>query len=179
MGIAITMRKPRILLSLLAILGACAISPPAYKAYLGDVRDDMQLSTLDGTRYLRIDTINRYVDAVRFLSVDGIQIENSGNYRAIQIAPGFHDVTVYFEWDLGSARGLAPALVNYAAQSETMSRTLHFNARAGELYRVRAEPVFKDKFEDITTLSHVDFWIEDRQDNQIVTREQGSYVPSR
>ncbi|MCH8175646.1 MAG: hypothetical protein IIC59_10740 [Proteobacteria bacterium] len=179
MGIAITMRKSLILLPLLAILGACAVSPPAYKAYPGDVREELQLSTLEGTRYLRIDMINRYVDTVRFLSVDGIQIENSGNYRAIQIVPGFHDVTVYFEWDLGSARGLTPVLENDAAQSETMSRTLHFNARAGELYRVRAEPVFTDKFEDITTLSHVDFWIEDQQDRQIVTREQGSYVPSR
>ncbi len=83
------MRKPRILLSLLAILGACAISPPAYKAYLGDVRDDMQLSTLDGTRYLRIDTINRYVDAVRFLSVDGIQIENSGITEPFKSHPAF------------------------------------------------------------------------------------------
>lgn len=173
------MRNSVILLSLLASLGACTIIPPAFKAYLGDVRQDMQLSTLEGTRYLRIDTINRYVDAVRFLSVDGIQIENSGNYRAIQITPGFHDVTVYFDWDLGSARGLAPALVNYAAQSDTMSRTLRFNARAGESYKVRAEPAFKEQFEDITTLSHVDFWIEDEQDNQIVTRAQGSYVPSR
>lgn len=176
---AIDMRKSLILLSLLTNLGACTIAPAAYKAYLGDVRQDMQLSTLEGTRYLRIDMINRYIDAVKFLSVDGIPIENSGNYRAIQIAPGFHDVTVYFEWDLGSARGLAPALVNYAAQSDTMSRTLHFNARAGELYMIRAEPLFKEKYEDITTLSHVDFWIEDQQGNQIVTREQGSYVPSR
>lgn len=55
-----------------------------------------------------------------------------------------------------------------------MSRTLHFNARAGEVYMVRAEPVFNDNFEDISTMSHVDFWIEDQQGNAVVTREQGS-----
>lgn len=173
------MRKPLILLSLLACLGTCVETAPVYKAYLGDVREDMQLSTLEGTRYLRIDMINRYVDAVRFLSVDGIKIENSRNFRIIQVTPGVHDVTVYFDWDLGNARGLAAAPVDSVASRDTTSRTLRFNARAGELYKVHAEPVFNDKFEDITTLSHVDFWIEDQQDNEIVTREQGIYVPAR
>jgi len=43
---AINMRKSLILLSLLTNLGACTIAPATYKAYLGDVRQDMQLSCL-------------------------------------------------------------------------------------------------------------------------------------
>lgn len=58
---------------------------------------------------------------------------------------------------MGSARGLAPALVSYAAARESLSRILRFEAEAGEVYRVMAERKFSSDRQDITTLSHVNF----------------------
>lgn len=173
------MRKQISLLILVASLAACVGSEPIYKAYLGEARDVMRVATLEGDRFLRQDLINRYVDSVRFLRVDEIQIENSKRFNSIQIDPGFRTVLVYFDWDLGSMRGLAPALVNYASYREQMSRVLSFDALAGEVYLVKAEPVFTESFEDITTMSHVDFWIEDQQGNEIVSREEGRYIPAQ
>jgi hypothetical protein len=40
-----------------------------------------------------------------------------------------------------------------------------------------AEPHFSGDRQDITSLSHVDFWIEDQNGNQIVSRRDGSYFP--
>lgn len=165
------------LLTLLAVLSACSTDVGVYKAYLGTPRADLQVAQVNGAQFIRTDLINRYIDAVRFLAVDGMIIDNPEEFRSIQIEPGYHDLKVYFSWDLGSQRGLAPALVNYAANRDTMNRTLRFNALAGERYTVQAEPVFNSQRHDITDLLYVDFWIEDRQGKEIVTRESGRYVP--
>ncbi len=177
----ITVTSTRKLITLsaaLLILAACATATP-YKAYMGDLRQDMQLSTVEGRSFRRTEIINRYTDTVRFMEVDGIPIQNSEQYRAIQISPGFHDIRVYFSWDLGSRRGLAPAMLDYARNRENLSRTLRFNARAGESYTVMATPVFNQSKQDITTLSHVDFWVEDQQGNEIVSREDGRYISNQ
>jgi len=164
--------------SLLLSLLACA-APVPYKAYFGDPRQDMRLSTVQGESFIRTDLLNRYRDTVRFIEVDDIPVTNSDQHSAIQITPGFHDITVYFSWDLGSQRGLAPAMVDYAKTRENISRTLRFNARAGEAYSVKAEPVFNDRRHDITTLSHVNFWVEDVNGIEIVSKEAGSYQPAQ
>lgn len=150
-----------------------------FQAYEGERRSELQVAVLEGESYLRQDWLNRYVDSVRFHRVDDMEIEDSDNYSRVEVAPGFHDITVYFYWDLGNQRGLSQALVQYASTGETLSRALRFNARAGERYTVRAEPVFyQDGRRDITNLSHVNFWVEDGQGNSVVTREEGRYVPS-
>ena len=162
---------------LLPLLAACATGS-AYRAYEGEPRSPMQVATLEGAQMLRQDWLNRYVDSVRFAQIDDGAIDNSVAYDRIEIEPGYHDVTVYFYWDMGSARGLAPALVSYAASQDTLSRTLRFNARAGETYRVFAEPSFNSDRQDITTLSHVDFWVEDSLGNAVVSRADGRYQSS-
>ncbi|GJM12281.1 MAG: hypothetical protein DHS20C12_06840 [Pseudohongiella sp.] len=160
--------------TLLLSLVACA-APAPYKAYFGDPRQDMQLSTVRGASFVRTDLLNRYIDTIRFIEVDEIPVTNSDQHRSIQITPGFHDIKVYFSWDLGSLRGLAPAMVDYSKTREDISRTLRFNARAGETYLVMANPVFNDSRHDITTLSHVDFWVEDEDGIEIVSKEDGRY----
>jgi len=161
------------------LLSCAGIS--TFQAYEGDARSNIQVALLSGAQYLRQDLINRYVDSVRFTRVDTIQVDGSREYDSVAVAPGFHDVTVYFYWDLGSTRGLAPALVSYAASRETLSRTLRFNALAGQSYTIHAQPVFNEGEEqrDITTISHVDFWVEDGNGNEIVTRAQGRYVATQ
>lgn len=165
-------------LLILAMLSGCA-QVSVYKAYLGEALPPIQVSTIHGETFFRQDMINRYVDAVRFLRVDDITIENSIEHDAIEVNPGFHELVVYFQWDMGNERGLAPALVNYAANRDTMSRTLRFNALAGENYTVHAQPYFSDLPRDITTMSHVDFWVENSQGIEVVTRAQGAYFPGR
>lgn len=177
MGKLRNLRKLLFLAPVLALAVGCVAATDVYKAYVGDERTDLQLARVDGQRFLRTDWINRYIDSVRFLSVDGMAIEHPEEFSSIEIAPGFHDLRVYFSWDLGSQRGLAPALVNFASSRETISRTLRFNALAGERYIVRAEPEFNSQRHDITDLSYVDFWIEDSDGDEIVTREDGRYVP--
>ena len=179
MSITATARKKFMILPILAILSSCVGITGAYKAYVGEPRPDMQLSLVEGAQFNRQDWLNRYIDTVRFSGVDGNPIEFSDGYSAIQIVPGFHDLRVYFNWDLGSQRGLAPALVQYASSRDSLSRTLRFNALAGENYTVRAQPVFSEGRRDVTTLLYVDFWVEDRRGNEIVTREQGRYLPAR
>lgn len=169
-------RKAFLVLALALLLGGC-LSGSVYQVYEGEPLSPMQVSTLEGAQFLRQDWLNRYVDAVRFSRVDDTPIDNSVAYNRLEVEPGFHDVTVYFYWDMGSVRGLAPALVSYAATRETLSRTLRFNARAGETYQVMAEPHFTAERQDITTLSHVDFWVVDSNGNEIVSREAGRYVP--
>ncbi len=167
-----------VLLSLLAALLAACLAGPSYQVYEGERRSQIHIATLEGAQFLRQDWLNRYVDAVRFSQVDDIVIDNSVAYNRLEIEPGFHDISVYFYWDMGSVRGLAPALVSYAATRPSLSRSLRFNARAGESYQVRAEPHFNAERQDITTLSHVDFWVEDSNGNEIVTREEGRFVPA-
>lgn len=167
----------------LAIALALAVSAcfggGAYRVYEGAPRPLPEVAVVEGAQYLRQDWLNRYVDAVRFARVDGVPIENSALHSRIEVEPGVRDFAVYFSWDMGSARGLAPALVNFAATRETVSRTLRFEVRAGRRYVVRAEPVFGDGREDIITLQHVDFWVEDSAGNEILSREEGRYVRER
>ncbi len=137
----------------------------------------MQVAYLEGEQYLRQDWLNRYIDAVRFASVDDYLVEESSRYRRIAVTPGFHDVEVYFYWDLGSQRGLSQALVQFASGRETLSRSIRFNARAGETYSVHAQPVFGEGRRDITNLTHVDFWVEDEAGNEIVSKEEGRFIP--
>ena len=168
--------KSLLLWAMLASLVGCA-APTPYKAYFGDPRQDLQLSTVRGGSFVRTDLLNRYIDTIRFIEVDEIPVTNSEQHRAIQIAPGFHDIRVYFSWDLGSLLGLAPAMVDYSKTRENISRTLRFNARAGEAYTVMADPVFNDSRHDITTLSHVNFWVVNEDGYEIVSKEDGRYQP--
>ena len=174
--IATNAKKTLLLSMLLLTLAACA-APTPYKAYIGDPRQDMRLATVEGGSFARTDLLNRYVDTIRFIEVDGMPVTSSDQHRAIQITPGFHDIKVYFSWDLGTLRGLAPAMVDYSKTRENISRTLHFNARAGETYSVKAKPIFNDRRHDITTLSHVNFWVEDEDGIEVVSREAGRYKP--
>ena len=168
------MKQILTLVILIALIPACTTGG-AYRAYPGEQRPAMQVATLEGAQFMRQDWLNRYVDAVRFSQVDDYMIDNSVAFSSIEVEPGYHDVTVYFYWDMGTARGLAPALVSYAASQDTLSRTLRFNAMAGEVYRVMAEPHFDDERQDITTLAYVNFWIEDASGNEIVSRAEGRY----
>lgn len=164
-------------LILLAMLLAACAGSGTYRAYQGE-RSDLSVAVIAGENYMRQDWLNRYVDSVRFQRIDDTVIEESIVYNRIEVAPGFHEVGVYFYWDLGNQRGLAQALVQYAATRASLSRTLRFNARAGERYTVQAQPVFGQGPREIANLSHVNFWVEDSDGNIIVTREQGRYVPN-
>lgn len=167
-----------LLVLILPLLAACVAPQSPYKAYVGEERSSAQLALLKGAFYSRRDWLNRYVDTIRFLSVDGQQIENSGRFDEILVTPGAHEITVYFSWDTGSQRGLAPALVDYASTKGTLSRTFTVNVNAGQLYHVRGNPIFvEDKSRDITGLTHVDFWVEDEYGNMVVSKEQGRYIP--
>lgn len=168
--------KTLLLSALLLTLAACA-APTPYKAYFGAPRQNLQLATVQGASFVRTDLLNRYIDTIRFSEVDEIPVTNSDQHRSIQIDPGFHDIKVYFSWDLGSLRGLAPAMVDYSKNRENISRTLRFNARAGEAYSVMANPVFSSNRHDITTLTYVDFWVEDEDGIAIVSKEAGRYQP--
>lgn len=170
--------KPFLILAILVVLLPGCMSGSAYRAYEGEARSAMQIATLEGSQFLRQDWLNRYMDAVRFSRIDDKTIDNSVGYDRIELEPGYHDVTVYFYWDMGTARGLAPALVSYAASQAELSRTLRFNARAGEVYRVMAEPHFDAERQDITTLSHVNFWVVDSNGIEVVSRADGSFVES-
>ncbi len=176
MTTATKLHKTLLFSTLLLTLAACA-APPPYKAYFGEPIQDMRLSTMVGANFARTDLLNRYIDTIRFIEVDEIPITNSDQHRSIQITPGFHDIKVYFSWDLGSLRGLAPAMVDYSKTRENISRTLRFNARAGETYSVKAKPIFNNRRHDITTLSHVNFWVEDEDGIEVVSREAGRYKP--
>ena len=170
------MKKALLLMVLLPLLTSC-VTGSAYRLYEGEARPSSSVAILEGAQFLRQDWLNRYIDSVRFSSVDEVMVDNNVAYNRIEILPGQHDVNVYFYWDMGTARGLAPALVSYAASRETLSRTLSFDARPGQTYRVLAEPHFSAERQDITTLTHVDFWVEDANGNLVVTRQQGSYFP--
>ena len=178
MMIAANAHKTLLLSALLLTLTACAAHTP-YKAYFGDPREDMQLATVQGGSFIRVEMLNRYLDTIRFIEVDDIPVTNSDQHRSIHITPGFHDIKVYFSWDLGSLRGLAPAMVDYSKNRENISRTLRFNARAGEAYSVMANPVFDGSRYNITSLSYVDFWVENEEGIEIVSKEAGRYQPQQ
>ena len=166
-----------VLLSCLFMSG-CATSL-TYRAYLGEPKAPLRVARIQGSQFVRNDSINRYVDAVKFAAIDNTQIDESINFRSLEVDPGFHDIKVYFYWDMGSQRGLAPALVSYATSQENLSRTLRFNAQAGKEYTVKAQPFFTEsKKQDITTRSHVDFWVEDINGIEIVSKEAGRFNPS-
>jgi len=167
-----------IALSLLLGLAACS-SSGTYRAYDGAARSNLQVAQIRGESYLRQDWLNRYVDSVRFARVDNFMIEESDVYNRLEVTPGFHDIKVYFYWDLGTQRGLAQALVQYTSTQESLSRSLRFNALAGETYTVRAEPVFEEGRRDITNISHVNFWVEDSRGRMVVSKEAGRYEPGR
>ncbi len=172
--------KQVVLIALISALfvSGCA-SSLTYKAYLGEPKAPLRVAHIRGSQFVRNDSINRYVDAVKFAAVDDTKIDDSISFRALEVDPGFHDINVYFYWDMGSQRGLAPALVSYAMSQENLSRTLRFNARAGMEYIVKAQPYFTEsKKQDITTLSHVDFWVEDQNGIEIVSKEAGRFNPS-
>jgi len=167
-----------LLVLILPQLVACMAALGPYKAYEGEERAQTQLALLRGAFFSRQDWINRYVDTIRFLSVDGQPIYNSNSVDEILVSPGTHEITVYFSWDTGSLRGLAPALIDYASTRSSLSRTFTFNVSAGRLYHVRGNPIFvEDESRDITGLTHVDFWVEDDRGNMVVSREQGRYIP--
>ncbi len=165
-----------LLTALSGLLVGCSAGT-TFRTYGGEALSSMQVAVIQGAQFLRQDWLNRYIDSVRFAQVDDVPVESNVRYSSVEVTPGFHDINVYFYWDMGSARGLAPALVSYAASRETLSRTLRFNARAGEVYTVRAQPIFHPGPREITNLSHVDFWVEDQRGNEIVTREEGRYSP--
>lgn len=152
-------------------------SVSTFRAYSGDERSNIEVAIIEGEQYLRQDWLNRYVDVVRISAVDEFVVTDSDRYRRVEVAPGFHDVTVYFYWDLGSQRGLSQALVQFASGQETFSRTMRFNARAGETYTVHAQPVFGEGRREIINLTHVDFWIEDDSGNEIVSKAEGRFIP--
>ena len=170
------MRKILILISFLLLLSSC-IGSSTFRAYEGEARSALQVSLVEGAQYLRQDWLNRYFDSVRFSRVNDTPIDANIKFNSIELTPGDHDLTVYFYWDLGSQRGLASALMSYAAAQDTFSRTLRLNAKAGETYIVQAQPVFNEGRRGITNLSHVDFWIEDENGNEIVSRDEGRYRP--
>ena len=178
MTITANAHKTLLLSALLLTLAACAAHAP-YKAYFGDPRQDMQLATVLGGSFIRVEMLNRYLDTIRFIEVDDIPVTNSDQHRSIQITPVFHDIKVYFSWDLGSQRGLAPAMADYSKNRKNISRTLRFNARAGESYSVMATPVFDDSRHNITSLSYVDFWVENAEGTEIVAKEAGRYQPQQ
>lgn len=176
-------RRHKLMTGLLALLlallpAACNTVAGAYQAYAGPALQPGELARVEGARFLRTDWINRLTDSIRFMSVDGRPVESPERYSAIDLMPGVHDITVYFSWDMGSQRGLAPALVTYAASRDTINRTLRVNVEAGKTYIVRGDPVFSSPVQDITSLSYVDFWVEDEEGNIVVTREQGAYLAS-
>ncbi|MDB9968215.1 hypothetical protein OAE08_00900 [Gammaproteobacteria bacterium] len=68
-------------------------------------------------------------------------------------------------------------MVDYSKNRENISRTLRLNVRAGESYSVMATPVFDDIRHNITSLSDVDFWVENDEGAEVVSKETGRYQP--
>ncbi|MDO9319693.1 MAG: hypothetical protein Q7V56_16055 [Gammaproteobacteria bacterium] len=156
----------------------CALTMPPYKAYRGEARPATELALVKGDYFYRQDWLNSYADAVRFLSVDGREVENSRAHEEILLSPGQRELEVYYSWDMGARIGLAPALVSYAAHRDSVSRTLSLNAEAGRTYSVKAEPVFNGNPSDITALAYVDFWVEDDRGRVVLSKEEGRYRPA-
>lgn len=160
-----------------ALLAGCVTNAQAFKAYVGEINSQMQVSVIRGGQLVRNDLMNRYVDVVRFLRVDDMQLNSREQIAAVEVVPGYREIEVYYSWDHGSQRGLAPALVDYAAAQTDVSRVLRFTAQPGEVYTVRAEPTFQGDRQDITTLAAVDFWVEDSEGTAVVPPEQARIQP--
>jgi hypothetical protein len=120
------------------MLSSCVANVQTFKAYIGEVNSQMQTSVIRGGQLVRNDLMNRYVDVVRFLRVDDMELRSSEQIAAVEVVPGYREIEVYYSWDHGSQRGLAPALVDYAAAQTGVSRVLRFTALPGEVYTVHA-----------------------------------------
>lgn len=158
---------------------SCSVISMPYRAYTGAERPRAELALVRGDYFYRKDWLNSYVDAVRFQRVDDYVIENSRAWNEVLMQPGMREVEVYYSWDMGARIGLAPAIANYASSRDALSRTLRFNVEPGKEYAVKAAPVFSGSPGDITTLSYVDFWVEDSMGRVILTREQGRFQGER
>lgn len=179
-GVSITARlRVFSLLCVAAVLSGCITAETPYKGYAGDIRPASELALVKGDYFYRKDWLNSYVDAVRFLRIDGDQIENSRAYDEVFLSPGMRELQVYYSWDMGARKGLAPALVSYASSRETTSRVLHIRAEAGKVYSVKASPVFDGDPGDIGSLTHVDFWVEDSEGHIVLSKEEGRFRPSQ
>ena len=179
-----TASSPALMRALLLLFGTmlltqCASVEVPYKAYAGESRPASELALFSGDFYYRKDWLNSYVDAVRFFKVDGHEIVNSRAWEQILLSPGARELEVYYSWDMGARIGLAPALVSYASNRESISRTLRIEAEAGKTYSVKAEPVFNGDPSDIGSLAHVDFWIEDSDGRVVLSKEEGSFRPTQ
>ena len=170
-------KKLALILALGALLGGCVTNAQTFKAYVGEVNSQMQVSVIRGGQLVRNDLMNRYVDVVRFLRVDDMQLNSREQIAAVEVVPGYREIEVYYSWDHGSQRGLGPALVDYAAAQTEVSRVLRFTAQPGEIYTVRAEPTFQGDRQDITTLAAVDFWVEDSAGIAVVPPEKARIQP--
>ena len=176
-SVARATKKLALILALGALLGGCVTNSQAFKAYVGEVNSQMQVSVIRGGQLVRNDLMNRYVDVVRFLRVDDMQLNSREQIAAVEVVPGYREIEVYYSWDHGSQRGLGPALVDYAAAQTEVSRVLRFTAQPGEIYTVRAEPTFQGDRQDITTLAAVDFWVEDSEGIAVVPPEKARIQP--
>ncbi|MGB4246866.1 MAG: hypothetical protein WBJ75_04015 [Pseudohongiellaceae bacterium] len=178
---AVNPARLRVVLLLLGtmLLTQCTVVEVPYKAYAGEPRPAAELAMVSGDVYYRKDWLNSYVDAVRFMRIDGHEIENSRDWEHILLAPGERELEVYYSWDMGARIGLAPALVSYASNRESMSRKLRIRAEAGKTYSVKAEPVFNGDPGDIGSLAHVDFWVEDSDGRVVLSKEEGRFRPAR
>lgn len=165
--------------TLLLLLTSCSVIDIPYPAFDGGDRSRDELALVRGEYYYRKGWLNSYVDAVRVQRVDQHVIENSRAWDEVLMQPGMREIEVYYSWDMGARIGLAPAIANYASSSEALSRTLRFNAEAGKEYAIKAAPVFSASPGDLTTLSYVDFWIEDSRGRVVLTREEGRFQGER
>lgn len=153
----------RLLLVLVAsTLVACSSVSSTFTARMGELGGSMESALIRGGERVRTDLMSRYVDMVRFLRVDDHRLASTEKIGAVEVPAGQHEIEVYYSWDHGSRRGLAPALVDYALAQSEVRRVLRFDAQPGETYTVQAEPRFQGERRDITTLSHVEFWVEDQ-----------------
>lgn len=153
----------RFLLALVAAtLVSCTSMSSTFTATVGELGGSVQSAMIRGGEMVRTDLMSRYVDMVRFLRVDDHRLASTDKIGAVEVPAGQHEIEVYYSWDHGSQRGLAPALVDYALAQAEVRRVLRFDAQPGETYTVQAEPKFQSERRDITTLSHVEFWVEDQ-----------------
>ena len=176
-SLVITVKRLLLVAICSAMLSSCVANVQTFKAYIGEVNSQMQTSVIRGGQLVRNDLMNRYVDVVRFLRVDDMELRSSEQIAAVEVVPGYREIEVYYSWDHGSQRGLAPALVDYAAAQTGMSRVLRFTALPGEVYTVHAEPTFLGERQDITTLAAVNFWVEDSVGKAVVPSEQARIQP--
>ncbi len=176
-SLVITVKRLLLVAICSAMLSSCVANVQTFKAYIGEVNSQMQTSVIRGGQLVRNDLMNRYVDVVRFLRVDDMELRSSEQIAAVEVVPGYREIEVYYSWDHGSQRGLAPALVDYAAAQTGVSRVLRFTALPGAVYTVHAEPTFLGERQDITTLAAVDFWVEDSVGKAVVPSEQARIQP--